>query len=242
MVNVKEDLTGKKFNHWIVLNRAEDYINPKTGKARARWLCECDCDNKTKRVVFGTNLKNNYSKSCGCQSGQKNKKYNTYDLSGEYGIGYTSKGEQFWFDLEDYDLIKDYCWYKDKDGYFVTNIYNNKIKKRLTLHRLIMNFPSETDIDHIHGRKTRHDNRKSNLRATTRSQNSMNKTVQCNNVSGVSGVCWFPKNNKWRAYITINSKFIHIGLFNNFEDAIKARKEAEEKYFGEYSYDNSINI
>lgn len=31
---------------------------------------------------------------------------NTYDLSGEYGIGYTTKGEEFWFDLEDYDKIK----------------------------------------------------------------------------------------------------------------------------------------
>ena len=37
------------------------------------------------------------------------KKYNTYDLSGEYGIGYTSKGEEFYFDLDDYDKIKDYC-------------------------------------------------------------------------------------------------------------------------------------
>lgn len=97
MIEVKEDLTGLKFNHWTVLNRADDYINPNTGKRTARWLCECDCDNKTQRIVVGTNLKNNYSKSCGCQSKEINskrmKKYNTYDLSGEYGIGYTSNGE-----------------------------------------------------------------------------------------------------------------------------------------------------
>ena len=31
-----------------------------------------------------------------------------------------------------------------------------------------------------------------------------------------------------------------LGYYGNFEDAVKARKEAEEKYFGEYSYDNSM--
>ncbi|WP_368488451.1 hypothetical protein [Clostridium sp. BJN0013] len=37
-------------------------------------------------------------------------KYNTYDLTGEYGIGYDAKGNIFYFDLEDYDRIKDFYW------------------------------------------------------------------------------------------------------------------------------------
>ena len=41
------------------------------------------------------------------------------------------------------------------------------------------------------------------------------------------------------AYIAIDKKQIHLGLFDKFEDAVKARKEAEDKYFGEWSYDNS---
>ena len=246
MVEVKEDLTGRKFNHWSVLGRADDYVNPNTGKQYARWLCECDCCDKTRKIIVGTSLKNNSSKSCGCHrkemSSKRTKKYNTYDLTGEYGIGYTYKNDEFWFDLEDYDLIKDYCWYKDKDGYFATNYYDNaKKKKRLSLHRLIMNFVNSTDIDHIRGKETRHDNRKLNLRAATRSQNNMNKGLQSNNTSGITGISWFSKTNQWRVYITVNKKFIHIGLFDNFDDAVKARKEAEEKYFGEYSYDNSIN-
>ena len=40
-------------------------------------------------------------------------KTNKYDLSGEYGIGYDSNGQKFYFDLEDYDKIKNYCWYED---------------------------------------------------------------------------------------------------------------------------------
>lgn len=41
--------------------------------------------------------------------------------------------------------------------------------------------------------------------------------------------------NKWRAYITVNKKQISLGLFNKKEDAIKARKEGELKYFGEFA-------
>lgn len=111
----------------------------------------------------------------------------------------------------------------------------------MSLHRLIMNFSNATDIDHIHGKETRYDNRKSNLREATHSQNNMNKGLQSNNTSGVVGVGWYSKTNKWRAHIMVDRKFIHLGLFDSFENAVKARKEAEEKYFGEFSYDNSIN-
>lgn len=43
------------------------------------------------------------------KGGKKNKRYNRYDLTGEYGIGYTNQGVEFYFDLEDYDKIKEYC-------------------------------------------------------------------------------------------------------------------------------------
>ena len=48
------------------------------------------------------------------------------------------------------------------------------------------------------------------------------------------------KESLWVAYISINYKQITLGYFHDFNDAVKARKQAEEKYFGEYSYDNSI--
>ena len=41
-------------------------------------------------------------------------------------------------------------------------------------------------------------------------------------------------------YISKNNETIYLGRYFDKDDAIKARKEAEEKYFGEYSYDNSI--
>jgi hypothetical protein len=63
----------------------------------------------------------------------------------------------------------------------------------------------------------------------------MNRTMHSNNTSGVIGVAWNIKVNKWR--VKIKSK--HIGYFDDLEDAREARKAAEVKYFGEYSRDAS---
>ena len=64
----------------------------------------------------------------------------------------------------------------------------------------------------------------------------MNRPLRNNNTSGITGVSLYKQTNKWRAYIEYNQKYIHLGLFNTKEEAIKARKEAELKYFGKYRY------
>ena len=84
--------------------------------------------------------------------------------------------------------------------------------------------------------------RKCNLRIVTRSQNGMNRGVQSNNKTGVTGVTFYEPYDKWNSQIVLNGKHINLGYFSDFEDAVKARKEAEEKYFREYSYDNSQKI
>ena len=123
MVKVKEDLTGKIIGRLKVLEQAEDYIYP-SGKHVARWLCECSCENHTLVTIFGMNLtrKNKPTQSCGCliqetsaKVGREQKRYNRYDLSGEYGIGWTSNtNKEFYFDLDRYDDIKHICWLEGK--------------------------------------------------------------------------------------------------------------------------------
>ena len=110
------------------------------------------------------------------------------------------------------------------------------------MHRLIMG-KFEDDglvIDHINHNTL--DNRKHNLRICTESDNSKNKSLPSNNTSGVVGVSFNKKYNKYETYITINYKRKSLGLYDSIEDAIKTRKDAEEKYFGEYSYDNSMEL
>lgn len=234
------DLNGKRFGRLTIIKRVENRILP-SGQKRSQWLCKCDCGNYA--TVLGYMLTSGNTQSCGCLHNEAfaraRKKYNTYDLSGEYGVGYTTKGDEFYFDLEDYDKIKDYCWTIQNNGYVTA--YCPTTMNRILLHRLIMNCDNNNlYIDHIHGNKTRNDNRKSNLRTATPSQNTMNKSLLKNNTSGVTGVSWNKRKGEWESYITIDDKRKGLGYFSNFDDAVAARKDAEEKYFGEYSYDNSM--
>lgn len=229
-----KNLIGEKFDKLTVVKLIYKYNN-KNNKYELHWLCKCDCGNEV--VVSNNNLISGNTKSCGCLqrekvklTGYKNKRYNTYNISGSFGIGYTLKGEEFWFDLEDYDKIKNYCWYKNNQGYLISFDYNSN--KKIRLHRLIMNPTSDQIIDHINHNTI--DNRKSNLRIVTYSQNLMNKSLVSSNTSGITGVSWYEKRNKWKSYITINKKQKFLGYFDNFEDAVRTRKEAEVKYFGEY--------
>lgn len=223
----------------------EDYISPK-GRHVKQWLCKCDCGSKQEVLVSTTMLKNGNTKSCGCLQketvSKQFKKYNTYEfINNDYGIGYTFKKEEFYFDLEDYDLIKDYCWYIDKDGYVCSNLNTeNKKHKTILMHRLILGLTKrEKEADHINHYTS--DNRKSNLRPVTRSQNSMNKSEQINNTSGYKGVNYNNKDNYWYSFIWFNKKYIYLGSYNNKKDAIKVRLEAENKYFKEYEYKNCNN-
>ena len=51
------------------------------------------------------------------------------------------------------------------------------------------------------------------------------------NTSGVKGVTWDKETRKWYAYISLHRKRISLGRFKDFEDAVKARKAAEDEYF-----------
>ena len=103
-----------------------------------------------------------------------------------------------------------------------------------------MNAPNNLQIDHIY--HNRNDNRKSKLRIANNTQNTVNRGMQSNNTSGIIGVSWNKQLKKWHAYISIYNKRINLGYFDNIDNAIIARKQAEDKYFGEWKYkENEFN-
>lgn len=244
MVKVKEDLTGKTFGLWTVLHRVEDKFYPNTkhgnkyGRYRAQWLCQCGCKKHTTRIIEGSSLtRQNGTKSCGCLNQEKayltNKKYNTYDLSGEYGIGWSiNTNEEFYFDLEDYDKIKDYCWYIHKRK----NDTYKELQSREPITNKIVTIP-QIIVGQWHDHIDRNplNNRKSNLRPCDRYDNAHNASLRKDNTSGVTGV-WFDKiHSKWVASIMYHNNNINLGRFINKVDAIKARLSAEVQYFGEFA-------
>ena len=140
---------------------------------------------------------------------------------------------KFIIDIDDVEKVKTYRWYTTgrKHIYCTT-----KKKNKILLHRLIMNVIDEDakqiQVDHINGNTF--DNRKCNLRIVTPHQNSMNKTKINYGNNHHNGVHYLKRNKKWRAYITVNGEWIHLGLFETEEDAINARVKAEKLYFGKY--------
>jgi len=219
------DITGKQFNFLTV----EKYL----GEGSGLWLCKCDCGNYTK--ARRNSLETGSKKSCGCWKNIQNrlkKKFNFFKEKDDYIIGYDEKGKEFYIDLEDLNKIKDFYWSVSYNGYVNTNRNNT----RISLHRFIMNTEENETIDHIN--HVVYDNRKNNLRICTDHQNVCNKKIAINNKSGKTGVYW--DKNRWRSFIFYNGKTINLGSYTNFEDAVNVRKEAEQKYFGEFAYNPNI--
>lgn len=236
-----KNILGEEFGKLKIIEMLDDYYTS-GGNKKHMWKASCDCgrcDNvigTTSDFTTGKLWRCTYcvKEEASARMSNNNKKNNKYCLLGEYGIGYTLKGEEFWFDLEDYEKIKEYCWYK-YHKYFVAKING----KEIGLHKLIMDdLLNEYDIDHIKT-ENKFDNRKLNLRRVNRSENNTNKVIQKNNTSGVTGVRFHSRDNVWEANININKKYTYLGRSYNFSDACKLRKEAEEKYYKEHSYSNS---
>ena len=60
------------------------------------------------------------------------------------------------------------------------------------------------------------------------------RTVRSNNTSGVPGVDWWASKRRWRAAICFKGKRYYLGSYGRFEDAVRARKRAEEELYGSF--------
>lgn len=255
----KLDLTGQKYGFLTVIEEdfeAEELAVAKGRRKRSVWKCICDCGNTFS--VLGESLRSGKTESCGCYRKAKVsetfKKYNSYDLTGEYGIGYDSKGKSFTFDLEDYDLIKDYCWhvakhYKRKDNgcltdvrYYVVSNSPSVQSKHTALHRLIMGVVDnpEVCIDHKNGDGC--DNRKSNLRICTSLENAWNVKPRKNAISKYKGVTYSKQNRKWIAKIRKCNEVYTLGSFETEEQAALVYNQAAKEMFGEYAWLNDVHF
>ena len=124
-------------------------------------------------------------------------------------------------DLDDVEKCMQYKWHARKCvnhvGYYVIASLRGCNNKKLHLHRFIIGYYGELDVDHINRNSL--DNRKCNLRVVDRSTNSAN-----NNHTGVKQV----PSGRWQASCTRNYKSIYIGTFDTQEEAIAARKSFVE--------------
>ncbi len=94
---------------------------------------------------------------------------------------------------------------------------------------MITGCPEGYEVDHISLDTL--DNRSCNLRIVTHQQNQINHSLQRNNSSGVSGVDFYPRNEKYRARIKVSQQEIHLGYYDDFEEAVQARNVGMECMF-----------
>lgn len=140
-------------------------------------------------------------------------------------------------DTEDLPLVDSFngSWVSNysKGGrtyYVVINDRINQKNKAHRLHRVVTKVTPDLQVDHIHHDTL--DNRKSNLRIVTSAQNKQNRqgANRRNRTSGVRGVSWAKRFNKWESYTYHNKKRMFLGYYTLKSEAERASREARLKY------------
>jgi hypothetical protein len=124
-------------------------------------------------------------------------------------------------------------------GYYHVRLFINGKAKGMLLHRLVCvafynNPNNKTCVDHIDNNPK--NNHIHNLRFATRSENSMNSSKKSNNKSGILGVFFDKRAQKWQVQIRINGKSKYIGQYKTIEEATKARIKVVNETFGEFTH------
>ena len=206
-----KDMTGQRLGKILVLNPTIDLSTPNISMT-LKWNCLCDCGKyKTfpHKSVVGKKIK-----SCGCIRNKHNMtgtrpheiwmgmKYRCNGTGGKMSMYYAGKGITYDPLWEDFNNF----WEDMKSGY----------SDDLELERVDVNKGYYKD----------------NCTWVTHGEQVINRGIQTNNTSGRTGVRQPKGNPKWVATIQFQGNVIHLGSFNSFTEAVKAREEAELKYFG----------
>ncbi len=149
-----------------------------------------------------------------------------------------TKGRVTIVDDEDYDWLTTWKWCTSQ-GYAARSVASDHVDV-IYMHRLLLAAPPKMVVDHINLDKL--DNRRSNLRLCTRSQNCYNRPASKSSRSGVKGVFWDNEKGKWLSQICVSGKRIHIGRFNSMEEAARAYNDAARDVFGQYAYINPLEV
>lgn len=145
----------------------------------------------------------------------------------------TNNGTEIKADVSDYDKLKSIHWRINSNGYAI-GTHN---KKNVSMSRFIMDYIGRLIVDHING--DRLDNRRSNLRIVTHTQNSLNRSSHKGSSSQYIGVSYYNRLKKWVSRATINGKEVHLGSFDTELEAAQVR-ETKIKELSPYSRLNNV--
>lgn len=142
------------------------------------------------------------------------------------GIKLTNTDKVALVDDQNFDWLNQWKWGLSPNGYAVRCKYVSPKNLTILMHREVLKTPEGFDTDHINRDKL--DNRVSNLRIATRSQNMLNSEISVANTSGFKGVHYYKSRDTYQVYIHLNGKRTHLGYFKNIEQAAAVYQEASK--------------
>jgi hypothetical protein len=145
-----------------------------------------------------------------------------------------ASGKTTLVDDEDFEKLSKYSWHLGARGYACRAVRSGKKTTQVLMHREILNVPTGMETDHVNRNKL--DNRRSNLRICTSTQNKQNQPAKPYNTSGLKGVS--KRFGKWSARIKVDKKQITLGWFSTAEEAARVYDVAARKYHGEFAVTN----
>lgn len=208
------DLTGQKFGRLHVVG-----IYGKRGHAWL-WKCLCDCGNE--RVVLGASLKNGKTRSCGCLQKEITTERST--KHGNANRGKLSSEYISWKQMLDRCTNENLPRYKDYGGRGIT-----VCERWRDFNNFLSDMGRKPSSKHSIERIDNNGNYEpGNCKWATDTEQAINQRIRKDNTTGVKGV--YLIRGKWQASIGVDGKLIYVGYFDTKEQAIEARKRAEEKY------------
>jgi hypothetical protein len=156
-----------------------------------------------------------------------------------------TQGQFALVDDEDFERLSQFSWHAEwmKNSRSWRAVRNSSRDtsgrhRPILMHREVLNAKPGEFVDHRFHNTL--DNRKSELRKCTKSQNAMNQRLLPRSTSGFKGVTWARNEQKWAARVKLHGKTQHQGYFLTALDAARAYDKAAIMLFGDFALTNKM--
>lgn len=152
-----------------------------------------------------------------------------------------TKGQKTMVDDADYDHLTQWNWHFGANGYAVREQHlgmkdGKRIRRTVLMHRELVDAPKGLDVDHVNENKL--DNRRSNIRLATRSQNKANMRAVKRKDNLPMGVTFNPSPRSKQPYmarVCMNGKSYFVGNFYQLKDAVSAYAAKKKELYGDFA-------